>query len=55
MEEFVSSRAKSAYEKSQWVKVTFDKQTKRFLNVPRDYDQFISFARKRLGVLDLVL
>ena len=53
--EFVSSLAKSAYEKSKWIKVTFDKQTKRFPNPPKDLDQFVDYARTRFSVLDKVL
>ena len=44
----------ATYEKSNWVKATFDKKTKRFANPPKDLDELINLFKRRFGVLRAV-
>ena len=39
------------YEKSNWIKATFDKKTKRFANPPKDLDELSNLFKRRFGVL----
>ena len=36
-----SSDIKTGYDKSRWIKATFDKETKRFAEPPRELDKLI--------------
>ena len=42
------------YEKSNWIKATFDKKTKRFANPPKDLDELTNLFKQRFGVLRAV-
>ena len=42
------------YEKSNWIKATFDKKTKRFANPPKDLDELLVLLKRRFGVLRAV-
>ena len=44
----------ATYEKSNWIKATFDKKTKRFANPPKDLDELINLFKRRFGVLRAV-
>ena len=39
------------YEKSKWIKATFDKKTKRFANPPKDLEELLILFKRRFGVL----
>ena len=44
----------ATYEKSNWIKATFDKKTKRFANPPGDLNELINLFKRRFGVLRAV-
>ena len=39
------------YEKSNWIKATFDKKTKRFANPPKNLEELLILLKRRFGVL----
>ena len=48
---FEQSYMIETYEKSNWIKATFDNKTKRFANPPKDLDELRSLFKRRFGVL----
>ena len=43
------------YEKSNWIKATFDNKTKRFANPPKNLDELRNLLKRRFGVLREIL
>jgi len=43
------------YERSRWLKVTFNNETKRILNPPSDLDQLCNVIANRFAVLKVLV
>ena len=52
---YENSYFNETYERSNWIKATFDNKTKRFANPPRELDALRNFFKRRFSVLNEII